>query len=60
MRLTTRVLHTIGTLSLRRQIDQTLKRAKVALAVFIAVCVIAFLSLIVIASYFLIHLIQGR
>ncbi len=59
MLTTRRLLRTVGMLSLAQQIESTLARAKIALALFMITCVAALLSLIVIGVYFFLLLI-GR
>ena len=58
--LLSQIRRTLLLMPVARVARDTLKWAKVALGFFIAVCVVAFLSLVIIATYFLIHLVQGR
>jgi hypothetical protein len=54
------MIRTMTGIRVARHIDVIMRRIRIALGFAIAVFVMSFLSLIIIAVYFLTHLIQGR
>jgi hypothetical protein len=60
MKFPKRLSHAFYGMAITRQFESTLRRVRTALAFLIATLILSFLSLLIIAAYFLIHLIQGR
>lgn len=60
MTLWTKLRRSLLMLPLVRPAEKTLKRVREALVAFVVTSIVAFLCLLIIATYFLVHLIQGR